>query len=154
MSTILDALKKSEQERKLNKVPTLSDMVAPPEPSKWPLILGIVLCVVALITLLVTVFWWGKGSSSMSSPRVVNKSASVLMSDPPVSSNVDGSDVLAEEVIVNVVSFSEDLNQRFAMVNGKMVREGGFVRAGLQVDKIQMSSVVFNHRGKKITRSP
>ena len=39
-------------------------------------------------------------------------------------------------VVVNVISFSEDLNQRFAMVDGKMVREGEFVRAGLQVEKI------------------
>ena len=51
MSTILDALKKSEQERKLNKLPTLSDMPAPEEPRRWPqlVIIGLLLLVVALL---------------------------------------------------------------------------------------------------------
>jgi len=153
MSTILDALKKSEQERKLNKLPTLSDMPAPPEPSKWPLIWGIVLCVVALIILLVTVFWWGKGSmqAQVLSTEMASQSSDKVMVV------LDNSIIAADDndgVVVNVISFSEDLNQRFAMVDGKMVREGEFVRAGLQVEKIQMDSVLMNLRGKRITRKP
>jgi len=53
MSTILDALKKSEQERKLNKLPTLTDMAAPQEPSRWPLYIGsgLALLSIALVVL-------------------------------------------------------------------------------------------------------
>ena len=36
MSTILEALKKSEQERKQKSVPTLTDKVPPQESSRWP----------------------------------------------------------------------------------------------------------------------
>ena len=56
MSTILDALKKSEQERKLNKLPTLSDMPTPQEKKSWPrivlLVLILVLATVALLVVL------------------------------------------------------------------------------------------------------
>lgn len=150
MSTILDALKKSEQERKLNKLPTLSDMPAPLEPSRWPLVLGVILCVVALIVLLVTVFWWGKGSMQA---QVSSVDVSLAPSSK-VSAPVNAPIVADDGIVVNVISFSEDLNQRFAMVNGKMVREGEFVRAGLQVEEILMDSVIMNFRGKQITRKP
>ena len=62
--------------------------------------------------------------------------------------------VTADNVVVNVVSFSEKPEQRFAMINGKMVREGEFVEAGLLVEKIERESVVFNLRGKQFSRRP
>jgi len=58
------------------------------------------------------------------------------------------------EIVINVVSFSDEAPQRFAMVNGKMVREGEFVEAGLMVEKINTDSVVFNLRGKQLTLKP
>jgi len=153
MSTILDALKKSEQERKLNKVPTLSDMAAPPEASKVPLVLGVVLCVLAFLILTVTVFLWGKGSVATSSLPVPGAALNSPQTNP-LTASVDTSGTASDDIIVNVISFSYDLNQRFAMINGKMGREGEFVRAGLQVDKIHMDSVVLNYRGQKIPRTP
>ena len=153
MSTILDALKKSEQERKLNRVPTLSDMTAPPEASKGPLVLGVVLCVLAFLILMVTVFLWGKGSVATSSLPVPGAALNSPQTNP-LTASVDTSGTASDDIIVNVISFSNDLNQRFAMINGKMVREGEFVRAGLQVEEIHMDSVVLNYRGQKITRTP
>ena len=153
MSTILDALKKSEQERKLNRVPTLSDMTAPPEASKGPLVLGVVLCVLAFLILMVTVFLWGKGSVATSSLPVPGAALNSPQTNP-LTASVDTSGTASDDIIVNVISFSNDLNQRFAMINGKMVREGEFVRAGLQVDKIHIDSVVLNLRGQKIIRTP
>jgi len=108
MSTILDALKKSEQERKLNKLPTLTDIQAPQEPARWPLVLAMVFA--------------------------------VLEDD--------------EAIVVNVVSYSQEAALRFAMVNGKMVREGDFIATGLKLEKINSDSVVLNLRGKQITRTP
>ncbi|NNC98594.1 MAG: hypothetical protein HKN85_00270, partial [Gammaproteobacteria bacterium] len=59
MSTILDALRKSEQERKLNKLPTLSDLPTPQEQSRWPQIL--IIALLMLVLLVLTWFgsrWW------------------------------------------------------------------------------------------------
>ncbi|MFT5609178.1 MAG: hypothetical protein ACI9PZ_002997, partial [Parvicella sp.] len=60
MSTILDALRKSEQERKLTKLPTLSDMPAPQEQARWPhwLILGLIVLSVGLLVLVFGI-WQG-----------------------------------------------------------------------------------------------
>lgn len=150
MSTILEALKKSEQERKLNKLPTLSDMPVPQEPSKWPLVLGALLSFIALLMLLVTVFWWGKGSMQ---PQVLPvENAPVVLKVQAAEGSADAQS--SDDVVVNVISFSEDEAQRFTMINGKMVREGDYVRGGLKVEKILMDSVILNLRGKQITRKP
>lgn len=153
MSTILEALQKSEQERKLNRLPTLSDMPAPQEPSKWPLILGVLLCIVALIVLFFAVFWLGKGSVQPS--VAISTDAPITVSEArQAAPQAATTEPINDNVIVNVISFSEDSYQRFAMVDGKMVREGEFVRAGLQVEKIHADSVVLNLRGKQIIRKP
>lgn len=154
MSTILDALKKSEQERKLNKLPTLSDMPVPQEPSKWPLVLGVVLCVLALTLLLITVFWWGQGSVQSSAQQADSMSPVTVSQLDQQGSKNNANGFLVDDVVVNVISFSEDIDQRFAMVNGKMVREGEYVRGGLKVEKILMDSVVLNVRGRQITLEP
>lgn len=152
MSTILDALKKSEQERKLNKLPTLTDMQAPQEPSRWPKIIAASLSVLVLsIVIASAIYWW----QSRGNPRT----AQSLKADQPVTAPVMAAEtqeplINADEVVVNVVSFSELPEQRFAMVNGKMVREGDFVEAGLLVEKIEMDAVVLNLRGKQFSRKP
>jgi len=143
MSTILDALRKSEQERKLNNIPTLSDMPAPKESSRWPfiaisLIIGILFVVAGIL-----LYHW------LSTP---NTTASEVL---PITNKSVAKDTVADtEIIVNVVSFSEQDDQRFAMINGKLYREGEFVRAGLRVEQILADSVVLNQRGRRITRKP
>ncbi|MFT6407790.1 MAG: hypothetical protein ACJAQ6_001204 [Arenicella sp.] len=159
MSTILDALRKSEQERKLNKLPTLTDMVAPQEASGWPLYVGFALVLLATaLVILAYVIWSAK-------PEVIDVQSSNRK--PPVAQAVDALDSIqatlaassaagqVEDVmLVNVVSYSADPALRFAMVNGKMIREGEFVEPGLKVEEILSDAVVFNLRGTKITRSP
>ena len=153
MSTILEALKKSEQERKLNKIPTLNDLPTPKEPSKWPLILGIVLSLIALAVIVFYMFFWSKGApQTVANTNVTLNNSEQQQSITP--KEQAESDVHADDVIVNVISYSEQDDQRFAMINGKMVREGEFVRAGLQVEKILIDSVIMNLRGKEIRRKP
>jgi len=160
MSTILDALRKSEQERKLNKLPTLTDVTAPQEPSRWPVYLGLALVVLAIaLVILAYVIWSAKPNSAQAS----NDNAGVITAEAEVADSKattqeaaveNGSAKANDSMQVNVVSYSEDPELRFAMVNGKLVREGEFIKPGLKVEKIQSDAVVFNARGKKITRSP
>lgn len=152
MSTILDALRKSEQERSLNKLPTLVDMKAPHEPSRWPLYIGGLLTLLALALVLVAYVLWS------AKPAVTVHENTVT----PISSagtSKHGLEQAAEAALVdgplrvNVVSHSDDAALRFAMINGKLMREGEFVKAGLRVEKIQLDSVVFNSRGEAFTLS-
>ena len=152
MSTILDALKKSEQERKLTKLPTLSDMSAPQEQSRWPQILLIAL----LMLLLIILTWFGSrlllgepvGDSGLSNEIILSNET--VDSANPSTASTESSDT----IIVNVVSYSAQEEQRFAMINGKMYRENDFIKAGLKVEKINPDSVVFNLRGRRIVREP
>jgi len=162
MSTILDALRKSEQERKLNKLPTLTDMQAPKEPSRWPMYIGLALVLVAIaLVVLAYVIWSAKPTAAVLS----NDGAEILALQGESSQTVDllttDSSTLAEgsissedSMLVNVISYSEDPALSFAMVGGKMVREGEFIEPGLKVDKILFDAVIFNARGKKVTRRP
>lgn len=150
MSTILDALKKSEQERKLNDLPTLSDMPAPEEPSRWPQLLIIVLLVLVLALLAWLSLTWLSDQPDSSKAQVSNivvDNDSVGVPNPVAQSGSD-------EIIVNVVSYSEQAEQRFVMINGKMYREGEFVRTGLMIEKINPDSVVMIERGRRIERQP
>ncbi|MGK0373863.1 MAG: hypothetical protein ACJA2E_000331 [Arenicella sp.] len=159
MSTILDALRKSEQERKLNKLPTLTDMSAPQEPSRWPLYIGLPLVLLAIaLVLLAYVLWTAKPEVSKMQAANVN---SVITLPPEAENSIQTSQRNALEVVrpkdsmlVNVVSYSTDPALSFAMVNGKMVREGDFIEPGLKLEEILLDAVVFNSRGKRITRSP
>ena len=145
MSTILDALKKSEQERKLNKLPTLTDMQAPQEPSRWPKFVAVVLSVLMLLSVSIGgLLWWQSRSDSSSKLEKGSSTASqsTAAANVDVAKSQDGlvtdnNLVTADNVVVNVVSFSEKPEQRFAMINGKMVSEVEFVEAGLLVEKIE-----------------
>lgn len=153
MSTILDALRKSEQERKLNRLPTLTDMAAPKEPSRWPFYIGVALVLLALaVAVLAYAIWNGKSLpfQEPSSAQSIDRPQSLDSGEANAQSLADASDT----AVVNVVSYSDDPALRFAMVNGKMVREGEFIEPGLKVEEILSNAVVFNARGKKLTLSP
>lgn len=147
MSTILEALKKSEQERRLNEVPTLSDMPVPQETSKWPVILLASLVLLLSVALLVLALrWWGPSTQSAATTlEISNESLSI--ESPNQAQNAD-------KVIVNVVSYSETAGQSFTMINGQLYREGEFIRAGLKVDEIEVDRVILNLRGRRIIRTP
>lgn len=155
MSTILDALKKSEKERKLNNIPTLSDMPAPQEKSRWPLSL---LAVLAL-GLLIAIAWMLTGSLRLSGSQADGSAVQdIVISNETVQDAVatvqPAADVNPETVVVNVVSYSEDPETRFVIIGGKLFRENEFVTAGVKVEAIQPDSVILNQRGQRITRTP
>jgi len=164
MSTILDALKKSEQERDRDKLPTLQDMAAPQEASRWPLLLAAaVLLLTGVLGVLAYVIWSSSEqlqTSYESTTFTAAESGQVDASSAASSSashqrdSSESSDELFSSVFVSIVSYSESDELRFAIVNDKMVREGDFIQTGLKVETILSDKVVFNHRGKKIERSP
>ncbi len=143
MSTILDALKKSEQERKLNNVPTLSDMPTPQETKSWPTVLLFVVIFLLVMLILVLIFKGDSGDRSLAQTGLTELQS--------VQANKPASD---SDIVVNVVSYSEQADQSFVMIDGKLFRQGEFVRAGLKVEKIKFDEVVLNLRGRKITRKP
>ena len=59
-----------------------------------------------------------------------------------------------QKIIVSVVSYSDEPQKRFIMIDGKLVRENEFVRAGLKVEEIRQNEVVLNLRGEQIIRRP
>ena len=142
MSTILDALKKSEHERKLNKVPTLADVPTPQETSRWPQMLIILLLFGLLVGVFLLVIQWRNSEPSVQpTPSVMTNEA-------------NANEKKAAEIVVNVISFSQTPEQSFVMINGEMVHENEFVRAGLKVEKINPDSVILNHRGQRIEKTP
>ena len=143
MSTILEALQKSERERKLTDVPTLTDMPTPEEVPRWPLYLGVF--IILLLLALVFALLLNKQQSNV--PAVVEPT--VLSNETIAQQKKAEQDA---DLVVNVVSYSDDIEQRFAMINGKMYRQGEFVRAGLKVVEITGNSVIFNNRGKRLVK--
>jgi hypothetical protein len=148
MSTILEALRKSEQDRKLNSVPTLSDMPVPQEPSRWPMVVAL-LSVTSMLIVLLLIYgrqWLQPSNEVTEVVAISNQSLGNVNSK-----GTAGSD---QELIVNVVSFSELPSQSFTMINGKLYRQGEFIRAGLKVEKIETDRIILNLRGRRIIRTP
>ncbi len=159
MSTILDALRKSEQERKRTDVPTLSDMPTPQESARWPLYAIAILSLVLALVLGVLLSQW------LSAPRSKEPSSSGVLSaqerplpdsGQPTNQSLDTTSNVsaADDLVVNVVSYSDSPEQRFVVLNGKMHRENDFVQAGMKVHEIKPSAVVLNIRGELVTRTP
>ncbi|RBP53164.1 general secretion pathway protein GspB [Arenicella xantha] len=150
MSTILDALKKSEQERKLNSLPTLSDMPPPQESSRLPLILLCVICALLVVLLLLVVAQWRSNHNS------VNSEQSELNGRLSVAASTDESLPVDVNIVIpiDVVSFSDEPAQRFVMIEGKVVREKEFAQPGVMVEEIQRDAVILNIRGQRVKRTP
>ena len=150
MSTILDALKKSERERKLNNLPTLSDMPPPQEGTRLPVTLLIVIStLLALLLVVVLIMWWQSAREPSIAAPAANQNANVMQapSDEIPLAN-------AQDLTVNVISFSTDPAQRFAMIDGQVVREQEFAKPGVLVQEIQRDAVIVNVRGKRTTLRP
>ena len=151
MSTILDALKKSEQDRKLSELPTLSDMPMPQEQSRLSgLMVGLLVLVIVLLSFLIWALFFDDTTPN-DKDQIVLSNDTIREQQTLVDSKTGEP---TEQILVNVVSYSQDPAQRFVMVNGKLFREQEFVRTGLKVEEITQDSVVFNLRGKRIERKP
>ncbi len=135
MSTILEALKKSEQERKENKVPTLADKPPPPERSRWPWLL-VSLALIGIIAAVIYLFTLLPDSDSANSQQSESSQERAATDTAPAA------------VKVEVISWSPEVEQRFTMINGKLYRVGDYLRAGVVVEDINNDSVVINQRGE------
>lgn len=168
MSTILDALKKSEQERKLSELPELSSMPLPEEESDsskiWWVLAVLAILVTAIIVYLVT--------SSTQSEDMVNapiepqSNAQSFGQEPYVITEdvyeyVDLSErqrEIADSLNVNVVSYTENIAKRFVMIDSGLYRVGNTVtlQNGKQVEvrDIESNSVVFRYEDTLFRLSP
>ena len=155
MSTILEALKKSEEERNTGKIPTLSDMQAPHEPQRWPQMLLLVVIVLLMILIGLTIkFLMFPSKTQVLEPQ---PASSIQESVQQAEGNEQADTQVVDpnqKIIVSVVSYSDEPQKRFTMIDGKLVRENEFVRAGLKVEEIRQNEVVLNLRGEQIIRRP
>lgn len=139
MSTILEALKKSERERKLSDLPTLSDMPAieEPRPFKWVGLTLLGLAFVSVLAAIIVITFMPSGTP------------------PPGASSelLSPADSVAQTTL-SVLSYSESANQRFAIINEKLVREGDFLSTGIKVEEIRFDRVILNVRGERISLQP
>lgn len=156
MSTILDALKKSEQERKLNNIPTLSDLPTPDEGTRFSRGWILALLVLLLLTILLALMWLGNPWLSRGEPNLLNNGRSSSNNIVLDNQSLQPESLSQEQdgIVVNVVSYSTQADQRFVIVNGQLAREGEFVGPGLKVLEIKSESVILNHRGQRIERRP
>ena len=146
MSTILDALKRSEQERKQNKIPTLSDMPAPQERSRWP----VVVVAMIIIMLLAALIWF-----LLSTTASQADSQQIVISNDAIATDAVVDELATSSAVnVDVISYAEEPTARFVIINGKMHREGEFVMAGVMVETINQDSVVLSERGNLVTHKP
>lgn len=165
MSTILDALKKSEQERKLNNLPTLSDMPAPVErPSPLKLVLAIIVIAI-LLTSAVLALVYVIADQPPAVKNITNETvnANRLLTENGADAgsyanndinNNTNNDTDNKSIVVSVISYSDESDKRFAIINGNIVRENEFIQPGIKVDYIQPDSVILNQRGQRTTLTP
>ena len=141
MSTILDALKKSEQERKLNKLPTLNDMVTPQEPSRWPLVAGLALLLAMIALTVLAYFIWvykpDAGESADSSTEVSNSKKQASGVGAASASVAGDRDSSASGSLVADNTFSAD---------GTLSPEGSLIARGSQLAEapVSIDSVLIN----------
>ena len=139
MSTILEALKRSERERKLNDVPSLADMPAIDEPSpfKWVLLTLLAVVAAALVALLLM-----QAFTATSPTR------------SPIVNGTGTQDSGGSLPIVSVISYSEDPAQRFVMIDNRLLREGDFLSTDVRVERIRTDHVLVTVQGESVALKP
>lgn len=162
MSTILDALKKSERERKLKKVPHLSSMRPPEEKAdlQWLKSGSLVVCSSLLAGLVV--MWFQTDQKFESSPSPVSDSTAETRTQLAEANNFDSEEEYAKadaqravpRVAVGVISFAGNSERSFAILDGKMVRAGELLDNGLLIEEIKADMVVATFDGKMVELKP
>ncbi len=139
MSTILEALKKSERERKLSDIPTLSDMqpLEEPSPFKWIGLTLLSLAIVSVLAAVIVLTFMPRDTGLQGLPGEIASPA----------------DSVAQATL-SVLSYSEKPSQRFAIINEKLVREGDFLSTGIKVEEIKPDRVILNVRGDRMSLQP
>jgi len=148
MSSILDALEKSERERNQNSVPQYHDM-RPPEESgfrwKWLLVFFALLCFILLVF---AALRWLPSIDRGNIELEANQKSVVL--DYLRLSELEKSGVPDDRI--NVVSVSADRERSFVMLGEKMYREGDAITENVTLETIENDHIVFNKQDVLIRR--
>jgi hypothetical protein len=162
MSTILDALKKSERERKLKNVPHLSSMRPPEERAdlQWLKSGSLVVCSALLAGLVV--MWFQTEEQIESTALPPREDTEQTRTQLAEANNFDSEEEYAEadaqraipRVAVGVISFAGDSERSFAILDGEMVRAGELLDNGLLIEEIKADMVVATFDGKTVELKP
>ena len=151
MSFLLDALSKADEDRRRAEVPELRSYHRR-KPSAW----GRAWRALLLLILLLGAFAGGyfarpwlepvlapdRGLSLVAEPVARTAPAQVATPAPPPQA--------AARLVLEVVSWSERPQARFAMINGVVVYEGDTLDSGEQVLRIESEAVVLQSAGETI----
>ena len=162
MSTILDALKKSERERKLKKVPHLSSMRPPEEKAdlQWLKSGSLVVCSALLAGLVV--MWFQTEEKIESNAQLPIEDAAPTRTQLAEANNFNSEEEYAEadaqravpRVAVGVISFAGDSERSFAILDGEMVRAGELLDNGMLIEEIKADVVIATFDGKMVELKP
>ena len=146
MSTILDALRKSEQERREHVVPTLEDYPVPEERTGFNyLLLALIVLLLTIAILLYMLFRNDEISLGSEQPVLDESLRSHTTLDGSNSGDVKD---LEDELAISVLSYSDEPARRFVIVDGTTLREGDFLKPGVKLVRISAEAVSFNVRGQ------
>jgi len=176
MSYILDALKKSDQQRQRGATPTLQAAQVTVAAPKRPVVFYYSTLVVVLIGVGVAIGWWGPwqtetatvmvepvaaalpesvSSQNAPPPRTTN-AAPVKTAQVPlptvrkvVSLNELPSEVQREipGLVIQLHAYSSNPAERLVSINSIRLREGGSLMLGLRLEEITPDGMIFSYKG-------
>ena len=168
MSYILDALKKSDQERQSGKGPSLQTVHSPKRfhaasnDLKW--VIAILLCILLALVAFLGQPYWQRPASQTTTVATVPKAAAVspqATMTAPVQSRSEQSKPILNTAAIRFVDldadmraeipsltfsfhvYSENPQRRTIIINNRRVREGQLVEKGLLLEEITELGVVF-----------
>jgi len=181
MSYILDALKKSDQQRQRGATPMIQLAQATETPPRRSALSRNGAVALALIGLGVAIGWWQPWRAAPASapmPVVQPVAAPAPMPapmeihlPPPAPVQAEPSDpapaipapvapaeappAIAQElpaIKISLHSYSANPGERIAMINGTLMKEGEDIAPGLRLEQITAEGVVLGYKGYRIPR--
>jgi general secretion pathway protein B len=177
VSIILDALRKSERERRLGQIPTLESGTSPPV-SGGRLAARAAVAILTLV-LLGGAYWWTRqepdarpAAAPTASPvapeppsalprRPVESSPTIAATQSGAANPGSGTVELPAAaraqlppLVLNALSWSEDPKRRFVMINQGIAREGQSLAGGILLREITREGAVLEIQGQRFTLRP
>lgn len=184
MSFILDALRKSESERRREAAPSLAHVPPAAPRHHAPPWVWIVMGALALGMLGLAALWWRSADNASraavdaartapdselplasEAAPAVSPAPSVVPSARPADASADpaslpsiaearASGLALPELKLQLISYSEDATQRFVFINGFRYRQGERVQNGPLVVSIARDAVVLQQQGRDFRLTP
>lgn len=147
MSTLLDALKKSERERSQQPVPVYNTMQPPEEKSSLGQLLVILVIVAVIIVLIAGIYFlFSQHTATQEQPQLSVAEAVEYSTLPPQEQDY------LRDLRINVVSVSQQPGRSFVILGEQLYRVGDTVAEDVQLQAIGKDFVVFDWNGKQIKR--